>query len=388
MHPLNTVLIKKPYAFFFLFLFLQIPALSSEKLTLYFFGSSTCEKCLEIKQGLLFPLADEFPEKLEVIIYNFDNEEAFQKMISFHEKYGVTNEAPQELFFPDTVLLGAEKIMTEGEELIRAYLADSTKWVNQHIESDTVNVSSFLKNKTSGWAFFLGTLVAGLADGVNPCAIATMIFLISFLATQKRKRSEILIIGLAYTGSVYITYFAMGLGFREVLDVLKGKSKIVADSIRWAAFVAASVIAILSFRDAFMYARTKKTKDIALQLPKAVKMRIHKVISGHMSGTGLIIGSVITGFLVTLLEAICTGQMYLPYIVAMTTQSELRIWGIIYLAFYNFLFVLPLLVVMVLAFYGMKWNDLAKRTQKNMVLLKIILGLVMVALAVYLIAAG
>jgi hypothetical protein len=65
--------------------------------------------------------------------------------------------------------------------------------------------------------------------------------------------------------------------------------------------------------------------------------------------------------------------MYLPYIVAMTQRDSLRITGYLYLIFYNFLFVLPLLIVMVLAFFGLKWNDLAKSTGKHMVALKVTL---------------
>jgi len=155
-------------------------------------------------------------------------------------------------------------------------------------------------------------------------------------------------------------------------------------SIRWGAYRIAILVAVLSFRDAIVFRKTRDTDNIALQLPKMVKMRIHKIISGNLSGTSLIIGSIITGFLVTLLEAICTGQMYVPYIVAMTQRESLKVVGYLYLAFYNFLFVLPLIIVMFLAYYGMKWNDLAKKTQKNMVVLKVVLGIVMTALALYL----
>src|SRR5690606_33276967 len=121
----------------------------------------------------------------------------------------------------------------------------------------------------------------------------------------------------------------------------------ISMTIRWGAFGFALIVAALSFRDAYVYHKTRRSEKISLQLPKSVKLQIHKVISGSLSGKGIIIGSIIAGFLVTLLEAICTGQMYLPYIVAMTQRDSLRITGYLYLIFYNFLFVLPLLIVMV-----------------------------------------
>jgi cytochrome c biogenesis protein CcdA len=51
---------------------------------------------------------------------------------------------------------------------------------------------------------------------------------------------------------------------------------------------------------------------------------------------------------------------------------------------YNFIFVLPLLAVMVAAYYGMKWTDLSKMMQKHMTLVKLLLGTVMIGLALYL----
>jgi cytochrome c biogenesis protein CcdA len=98
-------------------------------------------------------------------------------------------------------------------------------------------------------------------------------------------------------------------------------------------------------------------------------------------------GALITGFLVTLLEAVCTGQVYLPTIVLMTREEGLRAKGWAYLILYNILFVLPLLVIMVLAYFGLTWEKLAKKTQKHMVMLKTLLGFVLLLLALFLATA-
>lgn len=288
------------------------------------------------------------------------------------------------LFFPDTFLSGFDDIMRFGKPMIEKRIEENKSIGNTtKFSSDTAVLNKFLEKKVMDWGFFAGTVVTGLIDGVNPCAIATMIFLISFLATRKKSKREIFVIGIAYTSTVFITYFAMGLGLKGILEKLESYY-IISQIIRWAAFSLAILVALLSFRDAFVFHKTRDTENISLQLPKSVKLRIHKIISGNLSGTSLVIGSIITGFLVTLLEAICTGQMYVPYIVAMTQRDSLRVAGYLYLILYNFLFVLPLIIVMILAYYGLKWNDLAKKTQKNMAVLKILLGLVMTGLAIYL----
>lgn len=367
----------------FLSIFMALSSsVQAEKLQLVFFGSSTCGECLKIKQELLYPLLKKHKDDLDVLIYDTDTDSGLSIMIKMEDEYKVNTSASQELFFPDTFLAGYDDIMKYAQKMIEDRIGKNLQ-PTKTFSADTTGLTDFLKNKAMNWGFLAGTIATGLADGINPCAIATMIFMISFLATRKRTRKEILLIGLTYTATVFLTYLSMGLGLKGIVDQFKGKYLFYL-IIRWGAFTAAIIVAFLSFKDALIFNKTKKTENISLQLPKAVKIRIHKIISGNLSGTSLIIGSITTGFLVTILEAICTGQMYVPYIIAMTQRETLRIKGILFLILYNFMFVLPLFIVMVLAYFGLKWNDLAKKTQKNMVLLKVTLGFVMTGLAIYL----
>ncbi|MBN1575218.1 MAG: hypothetical protein JW913_01605 [Chitinispirillaceae bacterium] len=358
---------------------------SSDRLALDFFGTPTCGECLQIKQEILFPMQKKHPE-INLRIHDIDTDSGYGLLISMEEAYNVPLSAAIELYFPDTFLTGAKDINAHALRLIMRYLADPATWQKRDFLSPRVPLREQLAEKFRGFSF-ISILTAGIIDGINPCAIATMIFLISFLATQKRKRGEILAIGLSFTATVFITYLAMGIGAFKALTFLQ-KYTWISTAIRWSAAALAVGVGVMSFRDAYLYRKTGKASDIKLQLPKVVKLRIHKVISGNLSGGSLVIGAIITGFLVTLLEAVCTGQVYLPTIVLMTRQEGLRMTGWFYLVFYNILFVFPLLIVMVLAFYGLKWDRLAKTTQKNMVPIKIALGGVLCALAIFIVAVG
>jgi cytochrome c biogenesis protein CcdA len=300
--------------------------------------------------------------------------------------YGVTAPSPQELFLPDTALLGYKAIMASAETLIQERLRDPARWTPRRPAGDTAKEADLLRERVAQFTF-LGVTAAGMVDGINPCAIATIIFLISFLATQKRSRREILAIGMAFTATVYLTYLMLGVGAFRVLTLLEGY-RIVSEVIRWSAVAFAGGVSLYTFRDAIVFARTGKTQDIKVQLPKALKLQIHKIISGNISRTSLVFGAIVTGFLVTLLEAVCTGQVYLPTIILMTRNAGLKLQGWLYLVYYNVLFVLPLLIIMVMAYYGLKWSDLSKATQKHMVLIKILLGVVLAGLAVFLGMAG
>jgi len=366
-------------------------------LELHFFGSGTCLECLEIKNALLYPIGKEFPEKLKINYYDTDVKDTsvWKLMLRLEKQHCIGSDttvcqqvktpSSQELFFPDTVLLGYESIMANGRAMIEEYLNDPQRRiaaVPAAYDKD-IDLDAELRGRLGP---FLIIVLAAFVDSINPCAIATIIFLVSFLATQKRKRTEVLAVGLTFAATVFATYLLLGIGALEVINVLIQNiwAKLI---IRWSAVTLAGLVGIFSIVDALRFKKSGDTKDIKLQLPKSVKLRIHKIITENMTGKRLIAGTIVTGFLVTLLEAVCTGQVYLPTIAMMAQQSSVgttRLIGWLYLIMYNFIFVVPLLAVMVAAYYGMKWTSLSKMMQKNMTLVKLLLGAAMIGLALYL----
>ncbi len=362
---------------------------AGNKLTLHFFGSPTCGECLDIKKSILFPARDAYPEKIDLRIHDINSDSGFNLLMDFEEHYGVTVSSAIELFFPDTFLTGSDDIHKHGKRLIEYYLSHPERWsktVGSEINADSALFSERLRERFRSYSF-LNILLAGLVDGINPCAIATLVFLVSFLATRKRSRRDVMVIGVCFTASVFLTYLLMGIGAFRLITALE-HYRLLSKLIKYTASAFAAIVGILSLFDALRFRNTGKTEDIKLQLPKAVKLRIHNVISSNLSGGSLAAGAIVTGFLVTLLEAVCTGQVYLPTIVLMTKLRGARFIGWLYLILYNILFVLPLIIVMSFAYFGMKWDKLAKTTRRHMALIKTLLGVVLIGLAVFLATAG
>jgi hypothetical protein len=67
-----------------------------------------------------------------------------------------------------------------------------------------------------------GVLIAGLIDGLNPCAFATIIFLVSYLAFLGKANKEILTYGIIFTLGVFIAYILTGMGLMAGLRTLSG----------------------------------------------------------------------------------------------------------------------------------------------------------------------
>ncbi|MDG5815901.1 hypothetical protein QA601_12490 [Chitinispirillales bacterium ANBcel5] len=367
-------------ACFFLVLIIVSSSFSkdtTQTLTVHFFGASTCRECNTIKREVLEPLQQEHSSSLTIKNHDINEDEKIRKLLNFERQYGIIEGNPISLFVADTFLLGYNNIMQNGEQLILEKL-QSPEFQTTIVDSDYDIIGETFR----GFSFWLITL-AGLADGINPCAIATMIFLISFLATQKLDFKRTLLVGQTYIFAVFLTYFSIGLGAFHALRTFE-RFHFVSEGIRWSAIALCAFVAVLSLRDAFVFHKTKNIKNIKLQLPDSVKMKIHDVIKKKLTGKNLLISAFITGFIVTLFETMCTAQTYLPILRALPKHESYRIQGYLYLLYYNFLFIVPLQIVMIAAYKGMTWNNLAKGTQKNMVAIKIIIATVMVALATYL----
>jgi len=209
-----------------------------------------------------------------------------------------------------------------------------------------------------------------------------MIFLISFLGTHRRRRSDVLAIGLTFTATVFVTYLSIGLGAFKILSMM-AQFYWLSLAIRGTAVTLAVVVALMSIWDAIKFYRTRDLAQMKVQLPKGIKLLIHGVIRDNLTNRTLVVGAIVTGFVVTLLEGACTAKIYLPTIVLMTQHFGFRLIGWLLLLFYNFLFVLPLLCVMIASAYGLQWTRLSKFTQNHMALMKVLLALVLFALAAF-----
>jgi hypothetical protein len=154
--------------------------------------------------------------------------------------------------------------------------------------------------------------LAGLADGINPCAFATMLFLVSLLTLFGKSKREVLLVGSLYAATIFVTYFALGVG---ILTVLRRSIDVSALRLvlRVVVSISGGVFGVLSLRDAVIM-RGGRSQDATLQLSNETKQRVHRVIRRGLGTGGLIFGTVGAAFIVSLLELACTGQLYLPTI--------------------------------------------------------------------------
>ena len=97
----------------------------------------------------------------------------------------------------------------------------------------------------------LGIIIAAaLADSINPCVFGVLIFLLAYMTKVFKNRNRMLLAGLIYITSVYITYFLMGVGI-FTLAYTAGFTK----PFYWFAASLAIIAGLLEVKDYFWYGK-------------------------------------------------------------------------------------------------------------------------------------
>ncbi len=224
---------------------------------------------------------------------------------------------------------------------------------------------------------------AGLIDGLNPCAFATLIFFISYLTFTGREGKEVLLSGFAFTLGVFLTYLGVGIGFLKFLATLPFLDAI-SQWIYGATALLCIVLAIGSIYD-WWQARRGKADDMRLKLPTKLRKRINKAIRERAGMQAFIPMTFLTGVVISIIELACTGQVYLPTIVFVLGIPELQTQAFLYLLLYNLMFILPLVLVFVMVYYGTTSEELGLFIHRQMATIKLLTAGLFILLAGWLI---
>jgi hypothetical protein len=229
-------------------------------------------------------------------------------------------------------------------------------------------------------------IVAGLVDSINPCAVATLIFFLSYLTLGKAKRGgrprEMLWIGGLFTLGVFVTYTLIGFGLLRTLHALQGVPVLSRALYPLAALVTLG-LAVVSFLD-YGRARRGETAQIALQLPRSLKRRVHQIIRTQIGVRHLAGAAFGTAVVVSALEFTCTSQVYLPTLMYIAQAGQERFRATLLLLLYNLVFVLPLILLFTIAYLGVSTQALARFAARHTATAKLAMSLLFVGFTIYL----
>ncbi|MDY7079279.1 MAG: cytochrome c biogenesis protein CcdA [Chloroflexota bacterium] len=345
-----------------------------------YFYEVGCQECSRAEYDIRY-VQSKYPQLL-VEEYNIQDDAALAEWLG--ARAGVTEKqrlATPALFVGDEYLIGTDITAEALLALAEKYAPTGTEPAGADFNPKDAEQSIIERFQSFG---VLTVVFAGLVDGLNPCAFATLAFFVSYLTLSGRKGREILIVGAAFTLGVFLAYLAVGLGFYKVLDLLGDLLTTLGHWVYGLTGLLCVVLAVFSFLD-FLKARQGDIGDMTLNLPHGLRMRINAVIRRGRKSQAFVAGAFITGVLVSFLELACTGQVYLPTIIFVVSQPEMRVRALLFLVLYNLLFILPLVVVFVLAYYGTGSKQLTQFLQQRAAAVKLGMTLLFATLGAWLI---
>lgn len=357
----------------------------SQPLMIYLFSSSTCEQCNKLKKEFLPKILKKFQGAVAYQHISVDAPEAFKLQLMYEQAFAVENDESVKLFVGKQCLSGIKDIQSNLDAVILEELnkksitiTPSQMFANKNEYSPEKSLSERFSEFTPGIVAF-----AGLIDGINPCAFITIIFFVSVLSLLKKTKKEILIVGGVFSLSVFLTYVLLGVGVFKVIKIYSAHSGI-SRGISILAFILAVSLALFHWVDYLRYTSSNNPNDIKLKLPKLIRTTINRLIRSKMQTRNLILGSMILGFSVSLLESMCTGQVYLPTIAYILQQKKMLVKSFVYLLLYNIMFIIPLLCVFALTYEGVSSVKINKFFADNLGLTKLFLTILFFVLAIFL----
>jgi len=359
-----------------------------DQVRLDMFFSTGCTECERVEREVLPELEALFEGLYELVRHDVLLPETIPLLVAYQERCNNHESGRVSIIVDHTVFLsGYETIAGELLKRVNAALGarqDPAWCMPQAPDLSEGEAEAVIRRKASGLTFSVVAL-GGLLDGFNPCAISTLIFFMSVLAVARAAPRTRLLVGISFISASFLVYMGLGLGFLYVFRQAPSFTTVkrVVETVLGLCMIP---LALFSFRDAFRFRKSQRADDVTLQIPKAFKTRIHNIMRSRLGTGGSILGGLVTGAGVTVLESVCTGQSYVPVLMYMLKKdcSNFCVW--LLLIVYNLLFVLPLAVVFVCFHRGMQLTALIEWSKRNLVVVKILLGLFFSAMAVLLLA--
>jgi len=189
-------------------------------------------------------------------------------------------------------------------------------------------------------------LATGLKDGLSPCALATIIFLLACLALSGRKGGEAILMGGTFSLGVSLTRVIVGLGLLKALEATKALALGRRGVYGFTAFLCFTQASLA------LYDCIRAHRGWSQGMHLRIGWPIHSLIGESARAPALALAALALGFGISLPGVLCKGQMYLPTTIIVMGMPELRVRATLYLLLYSLAFILPLITFLCLSFLG------------------------------------
>lgn len=359
--------------FMLAFVFSQFqPVVKADDYDVVYFGSKLCSGCQEVEASGVF---DELEAQgLNVKKYILEDDSSYTGIFrNYQYTYGVkdSEKAVPILFVGDTFVNGVENIkkMTFNEEI--KTLAQTPMLP--------------IEEAPAGGIQIVYLMLLGLLDGINPCAIAMLIIFISLLGFSKEKK-VLLKVSITFMSAIFISYFLFGTILFRFLSVFAHLGFLVT-VVPYVILGISVVLFLLNFYD-YLVTRKQQYDKVKNQLPKGIQRfnrNLMKKFTDAMENDSIYMYVItfVLGLIISVTEFLCTGQAYLTAILHLIHFSDHVMRGILLLFMYNILFILPLIIITVIAVKTKSVMGVTVFMREKLHIVKLINAIVFLAIGIY-----
>jgi thiol-disulfide isomerase/thioredoxin len=353
---------------------------------LYFFWSKKCPHCLKAQPDII-DLDQEFSwlklHSLELV----DHPENIQTYIAMAAIFRDDARSVPTFMFCGNMISGYESKESTGQ-LLKSHLQSCYRFAQ---ENNPDNSTAFVLDESSAASVdipFLGSIsakdyslplltvfIAGM-DAFNPCAFFVLLFLLSMMV-HSRSRGRMALIGgifVFFSGAIYFLFMAAWLNLFIYLGELR--------LITLIAGCVAVLIALINIKDYFWFKKGFSLSISDREKPKLIDrirhlLRLDSVVT-------VVFATIILAIVANSYELLCTAGFPMVYTRILTLRSLSIESYYLYLLFYNLIYILPLLFIVVL--FTVKLGSRKLSEQEGMAL-KLLSGVMMLMLGLLLVVA-
>ena len=382
------------YILLFLVLFIPITIFGSEKqMNLYLFYGNGCPHCAALEEFL----NDYLEDKDNISLYKYEvwyNEDNANKYAEVHEILNDNSSGIPYLVIGDTSVTGFDEEITPTRIRNTINYYANTKYkdkvgiylglvedTNEEIENEKYkdeNVKVPIINKSAKEVpILLSAILIGFVDGINPCAMWILIFLISMLLGMSNKRRK-WALGITFLLSSAIVYFLFLISWLN-LAVFLNKLEYIRIGISLIAviFGAYSVIKFLGSLqnndDGCEVVDSKNRKRIIKSIKKIVKEKSFPLA---------LLGIMLLAVGVNIIELLCSLGLPVMFSEILAINEVSSSAKIIYSLIYVLFFLIDDIIVFVIAMKTLEIkvvsNKLGKYSHLIGGIIMIIIGLLMI----------
>ena len=350
----------------------------AEKLVLYYFYSDTCPHCQEAR-----PFVEELGNKAWIeletreVTKDRDNARLYVRMAG---ELGEKARSVPGFLYCGQMRVGYDVAETTGASILsdlEACRTDPAAYVAARAP-DTAEAPAAAGEAevpvlgaidADDWALPVLTIVIAGLDAFNPCAFFVLLFLLSIMV-HAGSRARMLLVGAVFvtiSGLVYFAFMAAWLNAFLLIGELR--------AVTFIAGLVAVGLALFNIKDYFWF-----QKGPSLSIPESAKPGLFqrmRALVGEKSLAAVLTGTALLAVAANSYELLCTAGFPMVYTRILTLREVDPVVYYLYLALYNFVYIIPLLIIVTV--FVLKFGQ-HKLSEKEGRVLKLLSGMMMLAL--------